>query len=72
VGDVLYGNLVRVAEVWLDDWKHFFYKLNPAAAQIATLNRTQVLANITERVELRKRLDCKSFEWFLENVWPGK
>jgi polypeptide N-acetylgalactosaminyltransferase len=26
--------------------------------------------NISERVELRKQLGCKSFQWYLDTVFP--
>lgn len=72
VGDVLYGNLIRVAEVWLDDWKNFFYNMNPTAKQILHHDRNEILKDIEKRIDLRKKLKCHSFKWFLENVWPGK
>lgn len=29
VTDVLFGNLARVALVWMDEWKEFYFKFNP-------------------------------------------
>ncbi|RWS08150.1 polypeptide N-acetylgalactosaminyltransferase 13-like protein [Dinothrombium tinctorium] len=75
VAGVLYTNLARVAEVWMDEWKYFFYRINPVAKRTIfgndeVVSEPEKLVNISERIELRKALQCKNFEWFLNTVWP--
>ncbi|XP_068617716.1 polypeptide N-acetylgalactosaminyltransferase 3-like [Battus philenor] len=64
VSKVLNSNLARAASVWMDEWADFFFKFNPAVA----FRRDE--QNVDNRLELRKNLKCKSFEWYLTNVWP--
>ena len=71
VGDILYTNLARVAEVWMDEWRQFFYSVNPIVNKTLTkVGRDFALENIEDRKELRTRLNCRSFSWFLDNIWP--
>ncbi|KAM6981993.1 polypeptide N-acetylgalactosaminyltransferase 6-like [Tautogolabrus adspersus] len=64
---VITRNLVRLAEVWMDDYKWVFYRTHREASSIFEENS---FGNVTERHELRKRLKCKSFSWYLNNVYP--
>ncbi|XP_049689972.1 polypeptide N-acetylgalactosaminyltransferase 14 [Accipiter gentilis] len=56
-------NTKRTAEVWMDEFKQYYYAARPAA-------QGRPYGNIQSRVELRKRLKCHSFKWYLENVYP--
>lgn len=61
--DTMLHNSLRVARVWMDEYKEYFFETRPDA-------RAYPYGNITDRVELRKKLKCNSFKWYLENVYP--
>eukprot|EP00928_Gymnodinium_smaydae_P048267 TRINITY_DN3225_c0_g2_i2.p1 TRINITY_DN3225_c0_g2~~TRINITY_DN3225_c0_g2_i2.p1 ORF type:complete len:561 (+),score=47.73 TRINITY_DN3225_c0_g2_i2:33-1715(+) len=62
-GESLHKNYKRIAEVWLDDYRHVYYKSFPRAAVIPA-------GDLTLAHSVRKRLQCKSMEWFITNVFP--
>ncbi|XP_043931541.1 polypeptide N-acetylgalactosaminyltransferase 3 [Protopterus annectens] len=64
---VIVRNQVRLAEVWMDDYKHIFYRRNNLALK---MSREGTFGNITKRLELRKHIQCKDFSWYLKNVYP--
>lgn len=62
-GNVFARNTRRAAEVWMDDFKKYYYAMVPVARNVP-------MGSIEERLNLRKRLGCQSFQWYLDNVFP--
>jgi len=58
-------NTARMAEVWMDEYKRFFYMHR------ADL-RGKDIGNLDSRLAIIDKLKCKSFDWFLKNVYPNK
>merc|ERR1712241_599144 len=63
VAKIVNKNAARVAEAWMDEWKNFYYSMNPGARNVE-------IGDLTSRKNLRNNLKCKSFRWYLENVYP--
>ncbi|CAG0918060.1 unnamed protein product [Notodromas monacha] len=60
----VWKNVIRVAKVWLDEYQDMLF------SEIGKDKKTWNVGSIRKEVATRKRLKCKSFRWYLENVHP--
>lgn len=51
-----------ILQVWLDDYAKYFYD------RIG--NNLGEYGNVENRMQLKQKLNCKSFDWYLEKVYP--
>lgn len=61
VGDFVGRNYRRVAEVWMDEYAEYLYKRRPHYRDIDP-------GDLTEQRNVRERLKCKPFKWFMEKI----
>ncbi|KAI1288152.1 putative polypeptide N-acetylgalactosaminyltransferase 9 [Halotydeus destructor] len=60
--NVLKRNSIRLAEVWMDEYKKYYYQR--IGSDLGDFG------DISDRLELRKNLQCKSFDWYIKTIYP--
>ncbi|GJQ83951.1 hypothetical protein Trydic_g8689 [Trypoxylus dichotomus] len=60
-GDFVGRNYKRVAEVWMDEYAEFIYKRRPQYRDLDP-------GDLSVGREIRERLKCKTFKWFIETI----
>ena len=61
---VINRNNLRLIDVWTDEYKEYFHQIRPEL-------RNYTAGDISKRLKLKKKLKCKTFAWYIKNIYPS-
>jgi len=64
-GEEIQRNKLRTAAIWMDDYQKLVQYATPP------LPASMSLGDLSDRIDLRKRLGCRNFQWYIDNVVPN-
>ncbi|XP_041367912.1 inactive polypeptide N-acetylgalactosaminyltransferase-like protein 5 [Gigantopelta aegis] len=56
-------NYKRAVDVWMGPYKKYVYDYFPDMKNMDA-------GDISERLKIKSKLKCRTFDWYLKNVWP--
>ena len=59
-------NFLRTAELWMDEYKRVVYLFH------TKIKNDSIIGAMDEQLELKKKLNCKPFSWYVKNIIPDK
>lgn len=63
--ETLLRNKARIAEVWFEEYKHRFYK--SIKKPLGSID----CGELTKKIDIKNRLQERTFRWFVENIQPS-
>ncbi|XP_069125504.1 polypeptide N-acetylgalactosaminyltransferase 1-like [Argopecten irradians] len=69
---IVVKNLMRVAEIWLENYKDIFYRVTKSVMSKMPILTQEDVKSIEKRIHLKRTLNCKPFQWYLNNVLPDQ
>ena len=67
---IVQKNLMRIAELWMGDWKKFFYAATYSWEFKHTYFTEKDKYTLQKRQNLKKRLGCREFDWYMKTIVP--
>lgn len=63
-GHEITRNKLRAADVWMDEYAKLVHQ------QSMQLPSSNPVGDLAQMVAIREKFQCKSFQWYLDNVYP--
>ncbi|ELU15388.1 hypothetical protein CAPTEDRAFT_224548 [Capitella teleta] len=67
---IVQKNQMRIAELWMDDWKTFFLAATYSWPTKHIPFTEEDRKSLEPRMNMKHKLGCKPFKWYMDNIVP--